>query len=228
MALEVYSAGFPRTGSASLKVALEMLGFAPCYHMAECLVRPAHWPMWIAAAEHKPVDWDALFDGFQSCADAPACMFWREIAAHYPQAKIIVALRDPERWYASTQQTVLSPMLADKFRAAPPAFQEMLHKIRFHPEDAENHDKDAMIARFLAHNEAVRRAIPRERLLEFDPKGGWEQLCAFLRVPVPKEPFPHVNTTDEFQTMIRMMAGAPGDKSFAEGAARAADKLRGH
>jgi len=228
MALEVYSAGFPRTGSASLKVALEMLGFAPCYHMAECIVRPPHWPMFIAAAEGRPVDWDALFQGFKACADAPACMFWREIATHYPKAKIIIALRDPERWYRSTQETVCSAELSETFKRAPKEFNEMLWKIGFHPDDPKCHDKARMIARFLAHNEAVHRAIPRERLLEFDPAGGWEKLCAFLGVAVPAHPFPHHNTTDEFQAMVAGMAGAPGDAAFAEGAARAAERLRGH
>lgn len=209
MSLTVIGAGFPRTGTASLKAALEQLGVGKCYHMSEVFPRPDHWPLWAAAVDGKPVDWDKIFDGFGATTDAPACLFYREIAAHYPNAKIILSTRDPERWFESTQSTILSPAIMEKFRDMPPILMTMMHKIGWHPEDAENHDKALMIGRLTAHNEDVKRTISPERLLEFEAAQGWGPLCAFLGLPVPDEPFPHINSTEEFKKMLAAMNESP-------------------
>src|SRR5215469_10465769 len=94
MPLKVIGAGFPRTATWSQKLALEQLGFGPCYHMSEALEHPEHWPLWQAAAAGQPVDWDAIFAGWGATTDAPACMFYKELAARYPDAKVILGLRD--------------------------------------------------------------------------------------------------------------------------------------
>ena len=210
MPLSVIGAGFPRTGTASLKVALEQLGFGKCYHMSEVFPRPDHYPLWADAVDGKPVDWDKIFDGFGATTDAPACLFYKQIADHYPKAKVILSLRDADRWFDSTQSTILSEAIMGRFRDMPPVLMNMMHKIGWHPEDAENHDRAKMIARLNAHNEEVKRTIPAERLLVFEAAQGWEPLCAFLGVPVPDGPFPHVNSTDEFKKMLAKMAEQNG------------------
>lgn len=201
MTLRVIGAGLPRTGTASLKAALEILGLGPCYHMSEVFAHAEHWPMWIAAARGKPVDWDALYAGYNSGVDAPGCFFFDRIAAHFPGAKVILTTRDPEAWFASTQETTLSSELFARRAPRPEPLVEMMKAIGWHHEDADTHDKAAMIARFNAHNENVRRTIPPERLLDFDPATGWDVLCPFLGVPVPSERYPHINKRTGFQQM---------------------------
>jgi hypothetical protein len=202
MGLSVIGAGFPRTGTSSLKTALNELGFGPCYHMSEVFTRPDHWPMWEDAAAKRPVDWDKLFEGYHSAVDAPSSLFYRELAGHYPDAKIILTTRDPERWFESTQATVLAPAAAVRIAARPPEFLAMMRAIGWHAGDPESHDKDTMIGKLLAHNEEVRRTIAPARLLDWEAAQGWEPLCAFLGVPVPDTPFPRINTTEQFQKMM--------------------------
>ena len=225
MALSVIGAGFPRTGTASLKLAFEQLGFGQCYHMSEVFPRPDHYPLWADAVDGKPVDWDKIFDGFGATTDAPACLFYKQLADHYPNAKVVLSTRNADRWFDSTQSTILSDAIMGKFRDMPPVLLNMMHKLGWHPEDPENHDKAKMIARLNAHNEEVKRTIPPERLLVFEASQGWEPLCAFLDLPVPDGPFPHVNSTDEFKKMLAQMSAennqdlASATKILAEQAA---------
>jgi hypothetical protein len=221
MSLTVIGAGFPRTGTASLKVALEQLGFGPCYHMSEVFPRPDHYQLWADAAAGKKVEWSKIFDGFGSTTDAPACHFYKEIAAYYPEAKVLLSVRDPDRWFESTQSTILSPAIMGRFRDMPPVLMAMMHKIGWHPEDPEVHDKKHMVSRMLTHNEEVKRVIPAERLLVFEAAQGWGPLCQFLGVPVPDEPFPHVNSTEEFKKMLAAMSA---DASMDLGSATTALK----
>lgn len=223
MALSVIGAGFPRTGSASLKMALETLGFGPCYHMSETFSRPHHWQMWVDAAGGKPVDWDELFTGFHATSDAPGCHFYRELAAHYPEAKIVLTERDPDQWFESTQSTVLSDLLNVARKERPPVQIQMMTALGWNGELPETHDKAKMVGRMLAHNAEVKRTIPPERLLLWAPSDGWEKLCTFLGVPVPDAPFPHVNTTAAFRKMIAEGAGSKPEgikQSFREQASR--------
>jgi hypothetical protein len=204
MSLKVIGAGFPRTATWSQKLALEHLGFGPCYHMSEALEQPAHWPLWEAAAAGRPVDWDAIFTGWGSTTDAPACHFYKELAAHYPDAKVILGLRDEERWFASTQNTVLTEAVAG-FHAARGSLG-MVEAVGWGT-DPRLHDKAWMLDRYRRHIREVQDVIPAERLLLYDPADGWAPLCSFLGVPVPQEPFPVVNTTNDFQAMIAARQG---------------------
>lgn len=201
MSLVVLGAGFPRTGTASLKAALEMLGFGPCYHMSEVFAHADHWPMWTAAAEGRPVDWAALYEGYLAGVDAPGCFFYRQIVSHWPKVKVILTARDPEAWFASTQETVLSSELFARRAPRPPGLVAMMRAMRWDHADPAMHDKDAMIARITVHNEEVRRTIAPGQLLEFDPASGWGPLCAFLGVPVPAERYPHINKREGFKQM---------------------------
>src|SRR5690606_21852220 len=112
MSLSVIGAGFGRTGTLSLKLALEQLGFAPCHHMTEVFANPDQAATWLAAARGEAVDWDSLLEGYKASVDWPSCHFWRELAAHYPDAKVILSTRDPRRWYESISNTIFPAMKA--------------------------------------------------------------------------------------------------------------------
>ena len=212
MSLSVIGAGLPRTGTSSQKLALEQLGFGPCYHMTETFPRPEHWPLWETAAAGGPVDWNVLFEGWGSTTDAPGCNFYRELANYFPDAKVILSVRDPEAWFASTQATITSPQTAG-FHAGRGA-QAMLEAIGWGT-DPRLHDREWMLTRYHRHNEEVQQTIPAHRLLVYDVAEGWEPLCRFLGRPVPDMPFPKTNTTGEFKAMMAARqaeaAGASSD-----------------
>ncbi|WP_433331250.1 sulfotransferase family protein [Spirillospora sp. CA-294931] len=203
--LKVIGAGFGRTGTLSLKAALERLGFGPCHHMLPLLDRPDEIAAWSHAATGGPTDWDEIYRGYNASVDWPGARFWRELADHYPDAKVILTERDPDRWYQSAHESIYSASIApdDGRNPALTRLREMSMRVvwdgvfggRF--EDAD-HAKEI----FVRHNEAVRREIPPERLLVFSVSQGWEPLCAFLGVPVPEEPFPHENDRAQFAAML--------------------------
>lgn len=210
MSLKVIGAGLPRTATWSQKLALEQLGFGPCYHMSEALEHPEHWPLWQTAGEGGPVDWAALFEGWGSTTDAPGCHFYQELAALFPDAKVVLSVRDFEKWFASTQNTVLTPAVVG-FHSARGSLP-MVEAVGWGA-DPRLHDKEGMRERYNRHNEEVQKTIPPERLLVYRVSDGWEPLCRFLGVPVPDAPFPQVNSTEEFKTMIasRQAGGSIAD-----------------
>jgi len=104
--MKVIGAGFGRTGTTSLKAALETLGFGPCYHMTEVFAHPWHADVWVAAARGETADLDAVLEGYESTVDWPACAFYEEIMQRHPEAKVLLSVRDPERWYESTRGTI--------------------------------------------------------------------------------------------------------------------------
>lgn len=199
MALQIIGAGFGRTGTLSLKTALEQLGF-PCYHMIECFPRgPDHWRLWENAMAGNP-DWDAIFDGFAATVDFPACTSYAALAEHYPEARVILSVRDPERWYQSTQDTIFAPHWIEFLPGSPAAgFMKATVNDYF---DDRMHDRAHLLECFENHIEAVRAAIPADRLLVFEAAHGWGPLCDFLNVPQPEGDFPHINDTRETQDII--------------------------
>ena len=212
MALKIVGAGFGRTGTVSLKEALQKLGFGPCYHMLEVLERPDHIEMWHRVAFGGSIDWDLLFKDFQSAVDWPAARYWRELADHYPGAKVLLSLRDPESWYKSMSDTIfqgmkmMRPPTPDHTPPARGQQAEMARKIIV--EDTfggQIEDKAHAIEVYNRHNEQVRRTIQPDRLLVFEPKQGWEPLCRFLGVSAPDEPFPHLNDTATMQARMKQM-----------------------
>jgi hypothetical protein len=192
--LQVIGAGFGRTGTLSLKLALEQLGFGPCYHMVE-VFRNAESPgLWIDAADGIS-NWDKIFRGYNACVDWPAATFYASLAHRYPEAKVILTERDPEVWFRSTQATIFP-------RATPPdtnlPFDRMFRKVIGQLFDYRMREHDHVIDVFKRHNAEVRRTIAAERLLVYEITQGWEPLCRFLGVPVPTTPMPVTNTTPEF------------------------------
>ena len=201
MALSVIGAGFGRTGTLSLKGALETLGFNKCYHMIEVFSEPNHSPQWLAAAQGKPVNWEQLLDGYAASVDWPACYFYKELAEQYPEAKVILSVRDPEAWFKSASNTIF-PMIASPVsgddeihRNQQIMAKEVILKQTF---GGDLQNKDRAIEIYKQHIEEVKRTIPAERLLEFEAKQGWGPLCEFLGQPIPDEPYPRVNTSEEF------------------------------
>jgi hypothetical protein len=209
MALKVVGAGFGRTGTLSLKVALEKLGCGPCYHMAEVFPRPEHVAMWHRLAFENSIDWDEIFGGFQATVDWPSARWWREIAAHYPDAKVLLSVRDPEAWYKSMSDTIAQPMREPAPDSAPEIIRlqsQMIRKsVLAETFDNRFEDKAHAIEVFERHTQEVRDTIDPARLLVFDVREGWAPLCRFLDVPIPDEPFPRLNDTATTQGMIRMM-----------------------
>ena len=202
MSLKVIGAGFGRTGTLSLKGALEQLGFGPCYHMVEVIENPDHGAAWYRTSLGGPVEWD-VFDGYRSVVDWPAAAYWRDIVDRYPSAKVILSVRDPEAWHKSVIDTIYQRLTMVVPADAPEEVRRhraMTRKIVL--EDTFGgrlEDKRHAIDVFERHNELVRSTIEPSRLLVFDVKQGWEPLCRFLDVPVPDEPFPRVNDTASFQ-----------------------------
>jgi len=201
MSLKVVGSGIGRTGTMSLKIGLEKLLGAPCYHMAEVFKHPEHVPMWHDAALNKPVDWDALFDGYVATVDWPSGAYWQEITAHYPDALIILSHRDPEKWWKSAEETIFKSIgeISEEHRDWHGMIDGMLAS-RF-TKDITN--KDACIAAFNRHNEIARASAPKNRFIEWEAKDGWGPLCKALDLPIPDEPFPHVNSTDEFIQRVK-------------------------
>ena len=201
MTLSVIGAGFGRTGTLSLKLALEQLGFGPCYHMYEVLNRPDDDPVWLAATRREPVDWDALFDGFGAAVDWPVAAFWRELADHYPRARFILSVRDPRSWHDSVMNTIYKALSSPPDRDGEQArvhrtmTRELIMERTF---DGRLDDPAHAIEVYERHNKAVRDTLPPERLLVFEAGAGWEPLCAFLNCPVPDAPYPHSNTRRDF------------------------------
>lgn len=211
MTLKVIGAGLGRTGTASLKVALEQLLGGRCYHMSECFGNPANPPLWLAAAHGRP-DWETIFKGYVATVDYPAGGFWRQLAAYYPEAKVLLSVRDPDKWFESTRETILSDGIREIAAMTPDKafFDETVFK------DFVGHfgDRAFITDYFRRHNQAVIDAIPKERLLVYEVGQGWEPLCDFLGLPVPAGPFPHVNTRADFEAMMagmkQMLAAGPG------------------
>ncbi len=199
MTTSIIGAGVGRTGTYSLKLALNSLGLGPCHHMEEVLHNmPAQVPLWSAATAGEP-DWERIYDGYAGAVDWPTAGFFRELAREYPSARFVLTLRDPERWADSFGATIYT-LLAGRDEA-PPEMRDWLDmaadviaRTGFPP----GLDRDGLAAAFTAHNDAVRKTIPASRLLVFEVKDGWEPLCAFLDVPVPDEEFPRTNHREEF------------------------------
>ena len=209
MTLKVIGAGFGRTGTASLKLALEKLGFGPCYHMSEVLANAGHIDLWNAVAAGRP-DWDEIFKNYNSTTDFPASIYWRELTEYFPDAKIILSLRDAERWFESVQQTIMSPKMralldgtpwGGMYNATIGAFFD--HKLS---------DHDTLIRVFNEHSAAVKSAFGPDRLLVFEAKDGWAPICKFLGVPVPDEAYPRVNSKEEMQGLMDMLESDAGQE----------------
>jgi hypothetical protein len=201
MALEIIGAGFGRTGTSSLKIALEHLGFGPAHHMHEVRDNPGLLPLWEAAARGETVNWDEAFAGYRSQVDWPGARYWRELAEYYPGAKVILTVRDPDEWFDSVQATI-APFLASRGTneaAHVNAIAEMAHQLIAAGIFQDRlSDRAHATGLFRAHVGEVQATVPASRLLTFDVRQGWEPLCDFLECPVPPISFPRLNSSKQF------------------------------
>lgn len=201
MGLSVIGAALGRTGTKSLKIALERLGFGPCHHMEEVFQNPMQLPHWWAAIAGETVDWDVVLAGYNSCTDYPSAYFWRELAHTYPDAKVVLTMRSVESWWESYSNTIMK-VLQNVPKEAPPHVREVremaaslwTEKTFGAPLD----DKAAGFAAYEKYVDSVIASISSDRLLCFDVREGWEPLCKFLGKPVPDGDFPRTNNSSEF------------------------------
>ncbi len=201
MSLKVVGTGFGRTGTNSLKLALEHLGFGPCHHMYEIRDHPQQLPLWQAAAAGDLPDWDKVFANYSACIDWPSARFWREITSYYPHAKVLHSIRPEEGWLNSFYKTIYPVMRDhDSYEAGDIRDRvDMAHEIVLEQVfGGRAEDRDHALNVYRAHNQAVVATISADRLLVYDVSQGWEPLCSFLGVPVPDTPLPHVNSTTQF------------------------------
>lgn len=206
--LKVIGAGFGRTGTLSLKAALERLLGGRCYHMAEVYAHRDHAPAWTAAVRGDVSGASAILEDYAATVDWPACELWSELAAAHPDAKVLLSTRPTERWWSSYEATIhqlLSMTAGMSLDDAPAEARDMIEmaievivRRSFGAEDYATLDRDRIVGAYEAHNAEVRATAPADRFLEFDVAQGWEPLCAFLGVDVPDEPFPNVNDREQF------------------------------
>lgn len=201
--MKVIGLGVGRTGTYSLKKALERLGLGPCHHMEEVLFRmPEQVPLWADAANGHP-DWDAIYGGYESTVDWPTAGFTRELVAAYPSAMFILTVRSPGSWAESFSETI-GKIIAMKAEL-PPEMQDwldMADRVITSTGFPDGMGVPELIDAFQAHTETVRAAIPADQLLVYEVKDGWEPLCRFLGQPVPDEAFPRTNSRIEFWDRI--------------------------
>ena len=207
--MQVFGAGFGRTGTMSLKIALEKLGMGPCYHMREVVSRPSHIKLWYDISRGEHPNWNRLFSGFNSAVDFPVSLFYKQLINQFPDAKFILTLREFDKWYISTVNTIYKVP-----NILPDWFKMVVYPIRMFIAMQVNliwvdlfknkfSDRESAKLVYYEHIRNVKKTIPADKLLIYHVKEGWGPLCEFLNVDVPEIPFPKVNDTAE---MLRNFA----------------------
>jgi hypothetical protein len=201
-------AGIGRTGTYSLKLALERLLGGRCHHMAEVLAdRDRQLELWAPALRGERVEWEAVFAGFVAAVDFPAAAFWQEISEAFPDCLVVLSTRPAEAWYRSAASTIFE---LERDHGSSP-FQDVWNEwLGVAAEQFD--DRAAMIAAYERHNAAVRASVPADRFLEWTVADGWEPLCECLGVPVPDEVFPATNTTAEFRAQNGLAVAGRDDR----------------
>jgi hypothetical protein len=213
--MKIIGAGLPRTGTLTQKMALEMLGLGPCYHMVDVLADLDQATLWERALDGETL-WSEIFAGFQSTVDWPGGYFFRELADFYPEAKVVLSVRDPQAWERSVRETVwavrhgesLTRLLSSAQAHVNPrwaGFVKMIDRLLWKGDGtfaAGSAEPSQMIERMLLHHDEVKAHVAPERLLVWDVREGWAPLCEFLELPIPGVPLPHINDRTEFLNRI--------------------------
>lgn len=222
MALKLIGVGMGRTGTASLKVALEQLGLGTCYHMSEVMQHPESIQDWIDAADGEP-DWNRIFENYGATVDNPGCGFWKELTSYYPDAKVVLTVREADKWFESTSETIHSAEFAEFIKNSP--WGEMIQKTVFDTMENRMLDREFIVSWYNSRNKEIIETIEPERLLVYEVKEGWGPLCKFLDVPVPDTEFPRVNSREETRQLISGLINASGEKLSDTAMSDAASKL---
>jgi hypothetical protein len=195
MTLKVIGAGFGRTGTASMKIALETLGFGPCHHMLEVMKSPEQKRLWRAISGGLTPDWDEALAGYGSSVDWPSAFFWRELAERYPEAKVLLTLRSSESWLKSMEKTIFGVL--DESTDPESVGLALIAQRVF---SGNYRDREHAIAVYERNTADVQDAFGDDRLLTYNIGDGWEPLCRFLGKAVPDVPYPRTNSAAEFNT----------------------------
>ncbi len=240
--MEVIGVGFGRTGTASLREALDILGLGPTYHTKEILKDPARLADWQAAVAGAGPDWEKVFAGYRSTVDWPGAAFWRELVEHYPEAKVILTVRDPAQWHRSCMRTIFMAYRQDRLsrllvtvmqlplRALDRrfgAFNDVFDGVfRRHFGVGPVLDEKYAVEVFEKHVREVQECVPAERLLVYRVSEGWPALCKFVGVGVPIVAFPHDNDQDAFQRESRLYVTRGLARMVTDPVRRAVGRLR--
>ncbi len=198
MGLAVVGTGFGRTGTESMRRALNMLGFGPTHHMLEIIEKPAEEERWQALAKGGAADWDVLFDGYGSCVDWPSAFYWRQLIKVYPAARVLLSWRSAESWWTSFSRTILKVLMQTRERDHLGVLRIAEATFGGRPDDRAH-----AIRTYEAHVEAVMATVPEDRLLVHRLGDGWAPLCTHLGVAVPAEAYPSGNAEDQFFASLR-------------------------
>ena len=213
--MRVIGAGYGRTGTMTLKAALEQLGAGPCFHMIDLIRNETRVELWEAAVAGEAVDWHEVFEGWGATVDWPGCSFYQPLMEAFPDAKVLLTVRDPDAWYESCRRTIHAAQAAIRGGALEggtetppsPAVMNVIAPLIWDGEfEGRFEDRSFALDVFNAHNEEVRSTVPADRLVVHEIKDGWEPLARMLDVPVPAAPFPHLNDTAAFRAMMGMPA----------------------
>ncbi len=220
MELKIIGAGFPRTGTTTLKKALELLGFEKTYHFKDLIAAPERLKHWIELEEIGDTDFDLLFEGYQATVDFPGYPYYKILLKKYPQAKVILTKREVNAWYESTYKTVwqagpqtvgakiilLVKMLVNtRLRNTFMCIKFMRKTFLKKQFNGNFNTKELAVKVFEEHIQEVCAFVPKSQLLVYDVKEGWEPLCRFLALEIPEEPFPHLNKKEHFHEMVAGM-----------------------
>lgn len=218
MSIKIIGAGFPRTGTNTLKESLESLGYMKTYHMKELIVHPENLRHWLMLRDTGTTNWEELYNGYEATVDFPCYPWYKEHMKQYPEAKVILTIRPFEKWHDSVYSTIWQAQnpteaaraeMEAKMRAEPrlgavikcvQLAKEMMMEKQFHGKFL---DKAYAEKIFYQHTEDVKAYVPADKLLVFDVSEGWGPLCRFLEVPEPTHPLPHTNKKENFKEMLQ-------------------------
>ncbi len=200
MTIQLIGVGLGRTGTMSLKLALEQLLGGTCHHMMEVFAHPDEVAVWDEAMHDRPVDWHALLGDYSAIVDYPGAAVWRELVGAYPDAPVLLSTRSSaQTWYDSAAATIFESNKWEPTDDAGRLHRETMNTMFDRSIGVPLDDAEGVMAAYEAHNAAVRAEIAPERLFEYQPGDGWAPLCAALNLPVPDAEFPHTNTREEFR-----------------------------